>query len=266
MPAITSGSLCHGAGASLVDLTASTTLVLLFKRPLAGQGKQRLAAGLGVESACYLAEGFLGCALEDLHDWPGPVILAPSDSADAGWAAELLPGAVVLSQAGGNLGQRLVSLDQQLRQQGHQRLVYIGSDAPALTPRHYREVMTALNQAEIERNARSPTELNPTVVVLSAAGDGGVTLMANSQPWPAELTALPWSTDTLGQALAECCQRNGLQVSYIEPCYDIDFEQDLARLRRDLAQDPRPARQALYRRLQSLTEPGVQPTTATASL
>ncbi|MFT5722160.1 MAG: glycosyltransferase A (GT-A) superfamily protein (DUF2064 family) [Motiliproteus sp.] len=213
------------------------TLVLLFKRPLLGQGKQRLAASLGAERALLLAESFLSCALEDLAAWPGPVVLAPAAVEDSDWAARLLTGANLVPQAEGNLGQRIVALDQQLRGLGHQQILYIGSDAPALTPEHYRSASQQLAESG---------------VVLSAADDGGVTLMACTQPWPADLIDLPWSTDRLGASLAACCQRQGMRVSYIAPSYDIDVEKDLARLSVDLAKDDRPARQALYPLLQAL--------------
>lgn len=216
---------------------APATLVLLFKRPKIGQGKQRLAASLGVERALLLAEHFLSCALEDLAAWQGPVVLAPADSADSGWAGQLLREALVVPQTEGNLGQRLVALDRQLRRRGHQQLLYIGSDAPALTPGHYRS---------------ASQQLAETGVVLSAADDGGVTLMASAHPWPVELIDLPWSTDRLGLSLAACCQDQGLRVSYMAPSYDIDVERDLARLNADLADDDRSARQALYQLLRSL--------------
>lgn len=230
----------HPGLAECVD----ATLVLLCKRPLLGQGKQRLAATFGIEETQYLAEGFLNCALEDLYDWPGQRVVAPASVADQSWAEQLLASAgqtaAVVAQQEGNLGQRIIALDQQLIASGtptHQRRVYIGSDAPALTARHYREVHN---------------QLNKTDVVLSAADDGGVAIMATAAPWPAELIDLPWSTDRLGHALAECCIDKGLSLSYIEPSYDIDYEIDLARLQTDLAPDPRAARQQLYQLLQSL--------------
>ena len=238
--------------------SAAATLVLLCKRPLVGQGKQRIAATFGPEETQYLAEGFLNCALEDLGDWPGPVVLAPASDGDLAWAEQLassqlmtVSSVTVVAQQEGNLGQRIVALDQTLLQQGHQRRVYIGSDAPALTPRHYREALNRLNRSE---------------VVLSAADDGGVTIMATVAPWPDALIDLPWSTDRLGQALADCCRDQGLEVGYIEPSYDIDFEVDLARLQADLEFDLRPARRQLQQRLRSLLHPAANTRYCRASL
>lgn len=213
------------------------TLVLLFKRPLIGQGKQRLAATLGAEAACYLAEGFLNCALEDLNHWQGSVVLAPASESDRDWAQQLLVDVEVMPQAEGNLGQRIIALDKQLADKGYRQRIYIGSDAPMLTPKHYHQIGRQLLETE---------------VVLSSADDGGVTIMATRVLWPDSLSDLPWSTGQLGQALALCCQQQGQRVSYVESGYDIDIESDLIRLADDLMADFRPARQQLLQRLETL--------------
>ncbi|WP_421863425.1 TIGR04282 family arsenosugar biosynthesis glycosyltransferase [Motiliproteus sp.] len=220
-------SLLHPGSSSEA---VTPTLVLIFKRPKPGQGKQRLAADIGLWSACQLAEQFLNCALEDLRDWPGPVVLSPSMAEDREWAQQLLPEAEVMVQAEGNLGRRILALDQGLRARGHRSLIYIGSDAPMLKPIHFKTVAESLNKQS---------------VVVCPAADGGVTIMANSQPWPAALEQLPWSTDRLGQSLAACCIEAGQTVAGVMSSYDIDHQSDLQRLRQDLAEDSRPQRRQL---------------------
>jgi len=209
------------------------TLVLVCKRPALHQGKQRLAATVGAKLALMLASHFLDCALEDAAGWPGEVVIAPAEANDRQWAAGLLPGSRVLPQPAGNLGERLNAIDAGLRAAGMRQLLFIGSDAPALTPDHYRQAIAALRDNDI---------------VLSPAADGGVTMMGNAVPWP-DLSGLPWSTAALGAALADLCRQQGLGVGRIDPCYDIDRQRDLPTLRRDLQHDSRPARQRLCRQL-----------------
>ncbi|WP_286236619.1 TIGR04282 family arsenosugar biosynthesis glycosyltransferase [Neptuniibacter halophilus] len=214
----------------------SATLLLVCKKPLLNQGKQRLAATLGAESAVLLARALLNCALEDLADWPGPVVISPSTAKDTAWAQALLPqrpDLLVQPQPSGNLGERINQVDQVLRKQGHQRIIIIGSDAPMLTAEHYAEAAQALTEYP---------------VVFSAADDGGVILMGARQPWP-ELGPLPWSTERLGQALCQTCADHGLKAGFIRPGYDIDLQDDLLKLAVDLASDPRPARQALLKQI-----------------
>jgi uncharacterized protein len=213
------------------------TLVLVCRRPAPGSGKQRLARELGAEQALAIGQLLLAAALEDAEDWPGPVILAPADGSDVSWAAALLARpATVMAQGEGNLGERLAGLDEAARRQGHGALIYIGSDAPVLDGADY---------------AAARSRLRALDVVLQPALDGGVTLMGARKPWPT-LADLPWSSAQLHDALRARCQSAGLAVGTLPTRYDIDVPADLARLAPHLATDPRPGRQALFRKLVGL--------------
>lgn len=216
---------------------SAITLVLVFRRPAPGSGKQRLAAELGLAAAAAVAELLLATALEDAAAWPGPVILAPADGADTAWARDLLARPVqVCPQGPGNLGARLSGVDASARNAGHQHLLYIGSDAPILGTQDYAAAAQALAASD---------------VVLQPALDGGVTLMGSRLPWPA-LADLPWSTANLHEALDARCRTAGRSVTTLPLRYDVDVPEDLARLARALPADPRPARQALFRKLTRL--------------
>lgn len=208
----------------------TTALVLVCKRPRDGVGKQRLVPAVGRRRAREAAELLLGCAVEDLQAWSGPVAVAPAERADIEWARELVPTATVIPQESGNLGERLSALDAALRKRRLQRLVYIGTDAPLLDAAQYREARWALDEHD---------------AVLAPARDGGVILMGARRPWP-PLHALPWSTDRLGSALADACVAAGLTVHRQSTGEDIDDWQALLRVRDRLAADRRPARRALH--------------------
>ncbi len=210
------------------------TLVLVCKRPAPGIGKQRLAAKLGITAAQEIAEALLACALEDALAWPGSVVIAPADAADNAWAATLLPtlcsSIKIYPQAAGNLGQRLNSLDYELRTSGLENLVYIGSDAPALIEADFTATREAL--------LNDDTVLKPTT-------DGGVSIMASRRPWPS-LADLPWSTYRLGIALTSACHQAGHSVATLAQGFDVDEPEDLSYVITALADDQRPARRALY--------------------
>ena len=204
-------------------------LVVLCKRPALGHSKQRLAEQIGQEAALQIAERLLDCAIEDLQQWPGVRVLSPDHAEHLHWARTLCPQADVLAQAEGNLGQRLNDLDQRLRSLGHQRLLFIGSDCPALRPDDYQRVCA---------------QLDNTDTVLLNARDGGVVLMASNRPWP-DLSQLPWSTGQLGSALADGCRAAGHSVALAGELFDIDHQADLCLLEGCLASETRPARLAL---------------------
>lgn len=210
------------------------TLVLVCKRPAPGIGKQRLTASLSIEMTQQVATALLACALEDACDWPGPVVIAPANTEDAEWARALsapIPSAVtILPQVAGNLGQRLNALDQTLRAQGMEQLVFIGSDAPGLGTADYMATCTALQHAD---------------VVLIPALDGGVVLMANRCAWP-DLSSLPWSSEQLGIALMDVCRVAGQSMKTLGQGYDVDELGNFVKLTTLLQQDQRSARRALF--------------------
>ncbi len=213
------------------------TLVIMCKRPLLHQGKQRLAATLGAEQALAIATGLLGCVVDDANHWPGPVVLSPSSAADKDWAADLLSRpASVIPQPEGNLGQRIQFIDQALRRSHTTRTIYIGSDAPCLTSDILAHAERALTHHD---------------VVLSCALDGGVTLMANQRPWPI-LQSLPWSTSQFAQGLITLCAANDCSVKTIDTTFDVDEAPDLDLVLSCLATDPRQSRKALVNLIQDI--------------
>jgi uncharacterized protein len=229
------------------DGMTETALVLVCKRPAYGSSKQRLSASLGQEGTKRIAEALLACALEDACDWSGPVVIAPADPSDYAWAASLLPQLQpkihIVPQTDGNLGQRLNAVDYNLRDQGLEHLIYIGSDAPVLAAADYAAARAALLNHDS---------------VLKPADDGGVVLMGSRQHWPM-LGALPWSTSRLGSALVSCCREAGQSLAMLSQVVDVDEVQDVFRLIAELKADARPARRALHELtcdIASMWEPG----------
>lgn len=215
------------------------TLVIFCKRPLPGQGKQRIARTLGKEAAFAVAKALLGCAVEDAELWPGPVVLSPAHAEDRTWAEGLLQrDCEVVPQPQGNLGEKLQWVDRSLRQSGHSKVVFIGTDAPEHTPQHYAEVCRLLAAEQ---------------VVLTPADDGGVTVMASVTGWP-DLKDLPWSQEQLGDCLANSCKAAGMSVALSDGCWDVDEESDLRRLVSSLEDDARPARQQLLKVVRSVLD------------
>ncbi|MBO1256583.1 DUF2064 domain-containing protein [Alteromonas sp. 5E99-2] len=216
----------------------SPTLVIFCKRPLIGQGKQRLAATLGKPIAFELAKRMLDCAIEDANHWQGDVVLAVSSEADSDWADSLMQRDYkVIPQPKGNLGQRINQLDTTLRTLGHHSLVFIGTDAPILNDDDYQTIIQHLSQNDC---------------AFSPATDGGVTIMANKKPWP-NLTHLSWSTSTLGHELSDLCKQHSWSQGLIRETYDIDIEEDLLKLKSALENDTRPARKKLLNVITSNT-------------
>lgn len=206
-------------------------LVLFCRRPAPGIGKQRLARTLGEARALAIATALLECALEDVAEWPGALVISPACQEDLGWAEGLIARPKwLLPQPEGNLGQRLRQVDAAARRLGFDRVLFIGSDAPSLQLGDLLAAGDALAEAD---------------VVLIPAADGGVALMGSRIAWP-DLTGLPWSEAAFADALEGECRARGCTVVRLASSYDIDEESDLARAIQALGDDVRPARKRLH--------------------
>ena len=215
---------------SILITEENTALVIFCKRPKFGQGKQRIAATLGAENTVQIADALVACAVEDAQCWSGPVFVAVTSTEDIPWAQAMFPDKChVVAQGPGNLGDKIMGIDQTVREFNNQSCIFIGTDSPLLDQSFFDATLEAFTTYD---------------VVLSKADDGGVVIMANRQPWPA-ITDLAWSTDTLCSELETACQAHGLSVGHIKAGFDIDTEAELKAAQPLLEQDLRPARKAL---------------------
>lgn len=215
---------------------AAGCLVLCCKAPL--RSKRRLATQLG-DRAAEAAERLLACALEDLADWPGEAVVAPASDDDADWlrsqSAERFETVV---QHGNSLGARINHVDTVLRSSGHERLIYIGADCPALDS----DYLASADRALTDNDA-----------VIGPATDGGVVLMGARRPWP-QLDDLAWSTNELRKELCTRLRGHDWSIARLKTLSDVDTVEDLAIACDTLADDGRKARRALTNWLSSSDE------------
>ncbi|MCE2596855.1 DUF2064 domain-containing protein [Motilimonas cestriensis] len=215
-------------------------LVVLLARPRTGVCQLGLAETLGAKRAMQLSQLFIDCALEDARVWPGRVVLAVPEQ-DRSWAEYLAdshqqkqPWLVACHDSHGLMGETLTYLDLSLREQGLQQFIYIFADAPVLSGDHYRKAILILQNYD---------------VVLSHEATSGLSLIANTRPWPS-FTAIDWRNTAVAEQLQLRCIQSSFSVSDIQAGYAIKQSSDLLRLQHDLAQDKRPARMRLMQALQ----------------
>lgn len=187
-------------------------VVCLFaKSTRRGRAKTRLAAAIGDDHAAGLAEAFLvdSWSLVAAFDravlaWDGPLDDAPA-------AREIWP------QSDGDLGARLEAAARRALSIAP-AFVVVGSDSPGLPRARIDAALRALEGADAD-------------AVLGPADDGGFYLLGLRACPDGLLDALPWSSDaTLAATRARFAER-GLRTTLLEPWFDVDRVDDLARLR-----------------------------------
>jgi uncharacterized protein len=215
----------------------STDCCVVLMMKSAARSKRRLVEHIGEQRATQAAQRLLDCACEDLTAWPGPRCVAPSADDER---VDAPPADAVVVQRGGNLGERINHVNEELMRLGFERQLYIGIDCPSLDVAYLERAAAALGEHE---------------TVLGPAVDGGVVLMGVRGRWP-PLAELPWSSDALFESLRAACVAAGSSAASLSRLKDVDTLGDLNALRTELGSDARPARRALVSWLTAQTDLG----------
>lgn len=215
--------------------TAPEALVIMAKYPEAGGVKTRLARHLGDELSCQLYQSFLRDLEEKFGSHPRPLYWAYTPP-ESDFPSLLSTQSRCFPQEGVGLGERLLNSFRRLFQQGCQRVVIIGSDAPHLLTDWIDEAFAMLVKVD---------------VVLAPAEDGGYNLVGLKQPHDLFLGISLSTPRTLADTL-DRARRLRLSVHLLPASFDVDEMEDLQKLRRFLAYHGQslPHTQAILKRIE----------------
>jgi rSAM/selenodomain-associated transferase 1 len=189
-------------------------LVIMAKSPAMGRVKRRLARDIGDVAATRFYRTCLSQAMLRLardRRWRTVLAVNPDRAvADRIWPS---PGTVVMPQGGGDLGRRMQRLFALLPPGP---AIIVGSDIPALRPKHIAEAFKLLGHAD---------------VVLGPALDGGYWLIGlkRNQRVLRPFAGVRWSTP---YALADTVANlDGKRVGFAAMLSDVDSAEDFRRER-----------------------------------
>ena len=202
-------------------MSAPCLIIVFAKAPLAGFAKTRLIPALGAQGAADLALRFLNHAVgQALAAGLGAVELCCAPDARHASFSEIAQaaGLSLTEQGEGDLGERMARAMQRGLAQ-HDKVLLIGTDAPALDAAGLRNAAAALDS--------HAAVFVPTV-------DGGYVLVGLRKPGsgvlPGIFTGMPWSTPQVMQRTREALQREGIGYAEMAAVRDIDEPADLAHL------------------------------------
>jgi len=124
-------------------------------------------------------------------------------------------------QRPGDLGARMHGCFEDLHVEGFERAVIIGSDSPTLPA---ERIAGALASLETQNDA-----------VLGPTEDGGYYLVGCRRPRAEMFSGVEWSAATTLDHTIAAFEREGYRVRLLEPWWDVDTPEDLARLSPDEA-------------------------------
>jgi rSAM/selenodomain-associated transferase 1 len=199
------------------------SLLVVAKRPAAGQTKTRLCPPLNGESAAMLYECFLRDTLDIMRAVPGATCgigYLPETAID--YFRTLAPDMALTPQRGADLGERLDHLLTAALGAGAQQAVVMDSDSPTLPAAYVAEAFARLD--------------GPDDVVLGPCDDGGYYLIGLKRPQPRLLREVQMSTPFVVRDTLALAEELGLRVALLPTWYDVDTITELARLRTELAE------------------------------
>jgi len=200
-------------------------LLVVAKRPAAGQTKTRLCPPLTGAAAAALYTCFLRDTLDLMRQVPDVgrgIAYLPEAALD--YFAILAPDMQLSLQQGVDLGQRLDHLLSAALEAGASQAVVMDSDSPTLPADYLMQAFAALS--------------GPNDVVLGPCEDGGYYLIGLKRPQPRLLRDVQMSTPYVVRDTLALAEQLGLQVALLPTWYDVDTVAELDRLRAELRDAP----------------------------
>lgn len=201
------------------------SLLVVAKRPAAGQTKTRLSPPLTGEQAAALYECFLKDTLEIIRQARQKLeitpIIAYLPAGEESYFKSLAPDFDLLLQEGSNLSERLHHATTRCLSHGYDQVAIMDSDSPTLPADCLVEAFTILDDPA-------------TDVSFGMVDDGGYYLIGLKRPAPDLFLNVTMSTATVAQDTLTQASLNQLMVRLLPNWYDIDYADDLRRLTTEL--------------------------------
>jgi hypothetical protein len=192
-----------------------TRIVIFAKAPVPGKVKTRLISALGDEGAARLARRMLRDTLREASKVGVAEVELSADPepSHAAWQ-DLLPEIHVTEQGPGDLGDRLARAAKRVAADG-QRVIFIGTDCPALDERRLRQACWELESHD--------AVIHPTF-------DGGYALLGLARFDPSIFSGIEWSTSSVARVTMARIAALGWSLHIGETLQDVDEPRDLSAL------------------------------------
>jgi uncharacterized protein len=190
-------------------------LIIMAKAPVAGYAKTRLIPALGADGAAQLAARLLNHTLQQARaaGFNALTLACAPDTTHAAFASQ--SGVALVAQGEGDLGARMQRQVERAFEQGAERVIVIGTDAPALNANMLRRAADSLADSD---------------AVFVPAFDGGYALIGLRRLLPTLFDAMPWSTSAVMATTRERLAQAAWQHTELPAVHDIDEAADLVHL------------------------------------
>ena len=197
-----------------VTARGRNAIALFAKAPIPGSVKTRLQSHLTAKQAAKLHFAFVQDTWASLSSIESASLYLYSDQEWPAFRKLAGPGHVGL-QRGADLGQKMLHCFEDLSQQGHDRMLIVGSDSPTLPPDYLRAGLKLLGDVD---------------AVLGPSADGGYYAVGCRSAKAGMFKEVSWSTASTLTETERAFKRAGLASERLPGWYDIDTIENLRRL------------------------------------
>lgn len=207
-----------------VSRNGGVALVAFAKDPSRVLVKTRLARTIGEGLATRVYSALLDDCLTSLHSLTSATTYLacyPDEKSHFFQDLERSLDVQLIPQSGEDLGERMLSCARSLLEQ-HSAVIIFGTDVPYLP---IRSIETAVEQMQYWN------------VLLGPCSDGGYYAFGVNRVVESMLDGVDWGTESVFVHTVKNCVGLGLEVAFLEILDDIDDEQSLRKLCRQLRQN-----------------------------
>ena len=213
-----------------VPTESRACLIVFAKTPVREKVKTRMRPFLSEEDCLRLHCLLLRLWMVRLRDWDlgqmhKALFLTPLGAGrhnpDLEWDAP--PGVIVETQQGSDLGDRLSHAFNHKWNEGFRKIVFIGTDSPALRREDLHAAFKGLDESE---------------VVLGPAADGGYYLIGFSARLPVLFSRISWGTSQVFRETVQLLETNAIRWQCLRESFDLDTFEDLVTFHRLSKESP----------------------------
>lgn len=197
-----------------------STIIIMAKVPRAGKVKTRLQPFLSPAQCVSLSEAFLEDAINKAQSRTNDLIIAFSPSSERDYFTKFENKKFTLvAQKGENLGGKMFNAFQFAFEHDSDAVVIIGTDSPTFPPEFIDSAFEKLKNTD---------------AVLGETTDGGFYLIGLLTLRKEIFADVEWSSARTFEQITENIINANLKLSFLPIWYDVDFPEDLVKLRNNL--------------------------------
>ena len=196
--------------------------VIFTREPVPGSTKTRLMPYYNAVQCAELHKCFMHDIAHEMKGRDFDIIVAYTGGAPAFLREIFGEKAKYIEQRGGGLGSRMENAISDTLAMGYKKVVLTGSDIPELEAETIDTAFAMLSAADI---------------VLGPTADGGYYLVGMKQLHHEAFDVKTYGVSTVYEETVSAIEEKGLTVIKVDKYQDIDTKEDLADLRRRIAED-----------------------------